>query len=210
MPIGLGPELDKSDLIIYWGRQPIFSGITKGGPGKLVSAKERGAKIIAIKPSVEPDAGMADIWVPIRPGTDAALALAMLNVVINEGLIDKEFVEKWCYGYDRLQEHIQKYPPQWAEAITGIPAKQILEVARLYAGTKRAAIDLGNGVEHAPASNNAIRAIAILIAITGHLDRPGGNLLSGCLRGCEYHAATKGYYTQRTIYGGTHRQTGGS
>jgi anaerobic selenocysteine-containing dehydrogenase len=176
-----GPELDKSDLIIYWGRQPIFSGIKMGGPEKLVSAKERGAKIIAIKPSVEPDAGMADIWVPIRPGTDAALALAMLNVVINEGLIDKEFVEKWCYGYDRLQEHIQKYPPHWAEAITGIPVKQILEVARLYAGTKRAAIDLGNGVEHAPASNNAIRAIAILIAITGHLDRPGGNLLSGVL-----------------------------
>lgn len=174
-----GVDLDDSDLIIYWGRQPVFSGITSGAPAKLVSAKERGAKIIAIKPSVEPDAGMADIWVPVRPGTDAALALAMLHVVINECLIDNAFVEQWCYGFDRLQTHVQKYPPEWAEEITGVPAGQIREVARLYAGTKRAAIDLGNGVEHAPASNNAIRAIAILIAITGHLDRPGGNLLAG-------------------------------
>ena len=204
-----GPELDKSDLIIYWGRQPIFSGITMGGPGKLVSAKERGAKIIAIKPSVEPDAGMADIWVPVRPGTDAALALAMLNVVINEGLIDKEFVEKWCYGYDRLLEHIRKYPPQWAEAITGIPVKQIQEVARLYAGTKRAAIDLGNGVEHAPASNNAIPRHSNSYCHNRSPRQTRWKPAQRFFGGCERHATTKEYYAQRTIYAGTYRQTRG-
>jgi anaerobic selenocysteine-containing dehydrogenase len=174
-----GLEIDNSDLIIYWGRQPIFSAPSMDSPRMLIKAKERGAKIIAVKPSVEPDVGMADIWVPIRPGTDAALALAMLNVVVNEDLIDKAFVEKWCYGYNQLKAHIQQYPPEWAETITGVPSEQICEVARLYATTEKASIDLGNGVEHAPSANDTIRAVAILIAITGHLDRPGGNLFGG-------------------------------
>ncbi|UWG97568.1 MAG: molybdopterin-dependent oxidoreductase [Candidatus Dehalobacter alkaniphilus] len=171
-------EINQSDLIIYWGRQPIFSGPAMSGPRMLLKARERGARIIAVKPSVESDVSKADIWVPLRPGTDAALALAMLYVVVNEELIDKEFVQNWCYGYEHLKEHIQKYPPEWAEEITGVPAKQIEKVARLYATTKRASIDLGNGVEHAPSANDAIRSIAILIAITGHLDRPGGNVFT--------------------------------
>jgi anaerobic selenocysteine-containing dehydrogenase len=165
-----------SDLVLVWGKQPIYQGPAQAGVKAYVNAKARGAKIIAIKPSVEPDVGLADEWVPIRPGTDAALALAMLHVVVNENLIDKPFVEQWCYGYDQLKDHVQKYPPAWAEKITGVPADQIAGIARLFATTKRAGIDLGNGVEHVPSSNDAIRAVAILISITGHLDRPGGNV----------------------------------
>jgi anaerobic selenocysteine-containing dehydrogenase len=169
-------DYGNSDLILVWGKQPIYSGPAQDGVRAYVDAKARGAKLIAIKPSVEPDVGLADEWVPIRPGTDAALALAMLNVVVNENLIDKSFVEQWCYGYDQLKEHVQKYPPSWAEKITGVPADRIAGIARLFATTKRAGIDLGNGVEHVPSSNDAIRAVAILISITGHLDRPGGNV----------------------------------
>jgi anaerobic selenocysteine-containing dehydrogenase len=165
-----------SDLVLVWGKQPIYSGPAQDSAKAYVDAKTRGVKLIAIKPSMEPDAGLADQWVPIRPGTDAALALAMLHVVVNENLIDKPFVEQWCYGYEQLKEHVQKYPPAWAEKITGVPKDRIIEVARLFATTKRAGIDLGNGVEHVPSSNDAIRAVAILIAITGHLDRPGGNV----------------------------------
>ena len=173
------PEADykKSDLILIWGKQPIFSGSSKGGTRSIIEARERGAKIIAIKPTMEPDAAMADLWVPIRPGTDAALALSMLYVVINENLYDAAFVAEWCYGFEELKSHIQKFPPTWAEPITGLPSERIKEVARLYATTKAAAIDTGNGFEHAPAASDAIRAVAILIAITGHLDRPGGNIL---------------------------------
>ncbi len=167
-----------SDLVIVWGKQPIYQGPAQAGAKAYVNAKARGAKIIAVKPSVEPDVGLADEWVPIRPGTDAALALAMLHVVVNENLIDQPFVEQWCYGYDQLKDHVQKYPPAWAEKITGIPANQIAGIARLFATTKRAGIDLGNGVEHVPSSNDAIRAVAILISITGHLDRPGGNVFA--------------------------------
>jgi anaerobic selenocysteine-containing dehydrogenase len=166
-----------SDLVIIWGKQPVYSGSSKGGTRSLIAAKERGAKIIAIKPSMEPDAAMADIWVPIRPGTDAALALAMLNVVICENSCDMDFVQRHCHGFDELKAHVQNYSPQWAETITGVPAAQIIEVARMYATTKAAAIDTGNGLEHAPSASDTVRAIASLIAITGHFDRPGGNIV---------------------------------
>lgn len=120
--------------------------------------------------------GLADLWVPIRPGTDAALALAMLHVVIAEDLLDHDFIDRWCSGFDRLKVHVEPFTPSWAEAITGVCGGQIEALARRYATTQRAAIDLGNGVEHTPSSNDAIRAVAILMAITGHLDRPGTNL----------------------------------
>ena len=177
--IGGMPSCDYTncELVILWGRQPFYSGPAMSPARDFLDAKKRGAKTIAVKPSIEPDAGMADIWVPLRPGTDAALALSMLYVIVNENLIDTDFVNTWCSGYDKLREHIQQYPPAWGETITGVPADQIAQVARLYATTKKAVIDLGNGVEHAPSSNDAIRAVAILMAITGHLDRPGCNLL---------------------------------
>ena len=178
--LGSMPQCDyrNSDLIILWGRQPIYSGPAMELPKDFLAAKMRGAKIVAVKPSVEPDVGMADIWVPLRPGTDAALALSMINVIISESLVDKPFIDAWCYGFEQLREHVRQYPPEWGERISGVPAEQIREIARLYAQTKAAVIDLGNGVEHTPSSNDAIRAVAILMAITGHLDRPGCNLLS--------------------------------
>jgi anaerobic selenocysteine-containing dehydrogenase len=106
------PDYNQSDLIIYWGRQPIYSGPVARPARAFLAAKKRGATIVAIKPSVEPDVGMADIWLPVRPGTDTALALAMLHVVIGEDLIDDAFVQQWCYGFKRLQTHVKKYDPQ--------------------------------------------------------------------------------------------------
>jgi anaerobic selenocysteine-containing dehydrogenase len=174
------PQADyqNADLIIIWGKQPVYSGASKGATKMLVEAKERGAKIIAIKPTLEPDAALADIWLPIRPGTDAALALAMLNVIIDENLFDADFVTRWCYGFDELREHVQQYSPVWAQTITGLPADRIRDVARLYGTTGRAAIDPGNGLEHAPSASDAARSIAIMIALTGHLDRIGANVVS--------------------------------
>ncbi|MBN2061393.1 MAG: molybdopterin-dependent oxidoreductase [Deltaproteobacteria bacterium] len=170
-------DYKNSDLIVLWGKNPIYSGSSKGGTISLLDARERGAKIIAIKPSMEPDAALADIWVPIRPGTDAALALAFLNVIIKANLYDAEFVGRYCYGFDELKDHIEKYTPEWAEPITGLPAEKIKEIATLYGNARSAAIDVGNGLEHAASASDAVRSIAILICITGHLDRPGGNII---------------------------------
>jgi len=170
------PDLARSNLILVWGKQPAFSGAPGGQLKAILDAQARGAKVVSIKPSMEPDVALADMWVPIRPGTDAALALAMLNVVINENLYDADFVSRWTYGFDRLEAHVQQYTPQWAARITGVPAEQIVQVARLYATTKPACILHGNGFEHAPGCTDAIRAVAILMAISGNLDRPGGDL----------------------------------
>ena len=172
------PDYEHADLILIWGKQPIYSMASKGAIRSFISAKDRGAKCISIKPSFEPDTAKSDIWVPIRPGTDAAFALAMLHVIIEDRLYDHDFVDRWCYGFAEFRKHIKTFTPAWGETISGVPAKQIEDVARFYATTKAAAIDLGNGVEHAPSACDAIRAVAILMAITGHLDRKGGNLFT--------------------------------
>jgi anaerobic selenocysteine-containing dehydrogenase len=170
-----GADYQHADLIVIWGANPVYCGTPMGNLKRILDAKERGARLIVIKPEMQPDAAKADIWVPIRPGTDGALALAMLNVIINERLYDKDFVSRWCYGFDKLVPHVQKYTPEWAEPITGLPADQIREVARRYGTAKSACILAGNAFDQTVDSNNAVRAVAILIAISGNFDRPGGN-----------------------------------
>ncbi len=169
-------DYQNAELIVLWGRQPVYSGPAMGAIRDLLSAKERGCKIVAVKPSVEPDVGFADLWISLRPGTDAALALSMLHVILHEDLIDAAFVKDWCSGYEELKAHVRQYTPEWGAYITGVPGEQIAAFARMYAGTKAAAVDLGNGVEHMPSSSDAIRAVASLMAVTGHLDRPGCNV----------------------------------
>jgi anaerobic selenocysteine-containing dehydrogenase len=194
------PDIPRSNLIMIWGKQPVYSGSTRGNLKQILDAKERGAKIIAIKPTMEPDAAIADLWIPIRPGTDAALALAMLHVIINEKLYDARFVSQWTFGFEKLAAHVQKHSPEWAEPITGLPRKQIVELAHSYATTKPACIDHGNGLEHAPSSNDAVRSIAILMAITGNLDRPGGDIFysgSGAMMPGSVHLKER--YTQEWV-----------
>jgi anaerobic selenocysteine-containing dehydrogenase len=173
------PDISNTKLLLIWGKQPVYSGSTRGNLKQILDAKDRGIKIISIKPTLEPDVAISDSWIPLRPGTDAALALAMLHIVVAEKLYDSQFVAQWTYGFEKLEKHLLKYPPKWAEPITGIPAEKIAALARTYATTKPACIDHGNGLEHAPSSNSAVRAIAILMAITGNLDRPGGDLFPG-------------------------------
>jgi anaerobic selenocysteine-containing dehydrogenase len=173
-----GPDYEHANLILVWGANPAYSGTPMGKIRRILLAHERGAKLIVIKPEMQPDAAKADVWLPIRPGTDAALALAMLNVIVGEKLYDADFVSRWCYGFEELVTHVQQYTPDWAEPITGLPATQIRDVARLYAQAPAACILTGNAFDQTVSSNHAVRAVAILMAITGNLDRPGGNVVS--------------------------------
>ncbi|MBN2243488.1 MAG: molybdopterin-dependent oxidoreductase [Acidobacteria bacterium] len=170
------PDIGRSNLVVIWGKQPVYSGSTRSNLKDILDARDRGARIVAIKPTMEPDVALCDLWIPIRPGTDAAFALAVLHTVVGENLYDAAFVSEWTYGFEELKDHVRKYTPDWAERITGVAAKQIVHFARLYASVKPACIDHGNGLEHAPSSNDAVRAVAILTAITGNLDRPGGDV----------------------------------
>ena len=146
----------------------------------VIKAKRRnGAKVIVIDPRPSETTKHADIWLKIRPGTDLAFALGLLNVVINEGLYDAEFVEKYCVGFDQVREHVQQYTPEMVSQITTISAEHIVEVARIFA-TSGASCFRGNcGVFQHPNSTQTTRAFGILSAITGNVDRPGTNLLVG-------------------------------
>ncbi|MFC1968279.1 molybdopterin-dependent oxidoreductase [Chloroflexota bacterium] len=139
-------------------------------------AMKRGAKLIGVDPVHTNMAATAEEWLQIVPGTDAALGLAMLNVIIAEELYDSEFVSNWTVGFEELKAHVRQSTPEWAEKITGIKAEDISRVARTYATTKPATILIGNGLEGHPNAVDSTRTIAMLVAITGNLDIPGGNV----------------------------------
>ena len=139
-------------------------------------AIKRGSKLIVIDPREIQYVKDAALWLKVRPASDLALALGMLNVIINEGLFDKDFVENWTVGFDQLKQHVQDYPPEKVEGITWVPAEKIRQAARLYATTKPAAIQWGNALEHNINAFQSCRAISFLRAITGNLCVPGGDL----------------------------------
>lgn len=167
-------DIENTNCIILWGYNPFTSNLPSGR--RILDAKERGAKLVVIDSRFTESGAKADLFVRPRPGTDGALALGMMKVIIEEGLYDKEFVDKWTYGYDKLQELIQPYQPERVKEITGVPVETICEVARLYAITKPASIETGNAFDQHTNSVQASRAIGILIAISGNLDQPGGNV----------------------------------
>jgi thiosulfate reductase/polysulfide reductase chain A len=168
-------DFTKSRLIVNWGANPENSAPNQGQPNAILNALEKGAKLIDIRPMLDPLASKAHIWLPIRPGTDCALALAILHVIINQKLYDADFVSTWCSGFDKLTKHIQPYSPEWAAPITGIPADRIQETARLIATLKPMFLKTGNGIgDQATDATATIMATSLISAITGNLDISGG------------------------------------
>jgi len=151
----------------------------------------RGVKLVVIDPKATALAKKADIHAQIRPGTDCALALGMLNVIIAEGLYDKAFVEQWTVGFDKLVDHVKEYSPERVEAITWVKAEMIRNMARMYASNKPASISRGISMDHCTNGIQAIRAITTLMAITGNLDIPGGNVYATRLRRTSFRLEEK-------------------
>ena len=168
-------QLDKTELLVIWGANPENSEINRGKPAEIVDAMQAGMKVIDIRPMREGLGSKADIWVPVRPGTDLALALAVLNVICKEGLYDYDFTTNWCNGFDKLAEHVAQFTPEWASPITGVPEEQIYEIARMMGTAKPMGILYGNGIgDQANDGNWACICICLIEAITGNLDIPGG------------------------------------
>ncbi len=176
------PDYDSTKLVIFWGTNPLASErfgaySAYSGMRQIMSRlKERGTRIISIDPFRTKTAQQADHWLQIHPGSDVALGLAMINVIINEGLYDKGFVEAYTSGFDALAEHVQTFSPVWAESLTGLSEKTMRDLARVYATTKPAAIYEGNGLDMYTNGVDTVRTVAILISLTGNLDAPGGNV----------------------------------
>ncbi len=168
------PDYPDTNCMLIWAANPPHSYPVKGRG--MMEAKARGAKMIVIDPMLTETSSKADVWIQLRPGTDAALALGMLNVIINEGIYDKEFVDKWCLGFEELRERVQEYSPERVEEITWVPREKIREVARMYATTKPATIQVCVSIEQMADTISTCRAITMLASITGNVDVPGGNV----------------------------------
>ena len=166
----------KTKLIVNWGANAENSGVNQGAPKSIIDALANGAKMIDIRPMLDPLGAKADLWLPVRPGTDCALALAILNVLVTEQLYDADFVAEWCHGFDRLAAHVRQFPPEWAGPITGLPAEQIREAARLIGTTRPAFIRMGNGIgDQTNDGTSTISSVCLIAAITGNIDVPGGH-----------------------------------
>jgi len=171
------PDLDNTNCVVLWGSNITRTGVCRGG-SDFAHAFKRGVKTICIDPYQTPLASKADIWLRLRPGTDCALALAWLNVIIGENLYDREFVKKWTIGFDQLAQHVKEFTPEWAEPITWVPANKILQAARMFATTRPSSIFIGVAAQFGMNTTHTLRAIFSLPAVTGDIDIPGGQAFS--------------------------------
>ena len=169
-----GPDMKNAKTLLVWSSNLYHSNTPMSGTYQ--GLKKRGAKIIVVDPRHSVTAHDADIHLQLIPGTDGALALSMAQVILEEGLYDKEFVENYVYGLEEYREYVQNFVPEEAEKITGVPAAQIRLAARTYAGNGPASVMFSASpiVHHINGVQN-YRAVFSLIAITGNYDVEGGN-----------------------------------
>ena len=175
---GTDPErFDEAKLILVWGSNPVVSNLHLWS--RIVEAKRRGAKVVAIDPYRSLSADKCSEHLALLPGTDGALALAMMHVIIGEDRIDREYVERYTLGFEELRERVKDYPPEKAARITGLPVERIVALAREYAGTRPAAIRLNYGMQRHAGGGMAARTIACLPALVGAWrDAAGGIVLT--------------------------------
>ena len=168
----------KARCVVVWGRASANSSPVQSYPA-LKAARRNGAKFIVIDPREIEEVRMADMWLQIRPGTDLALMLGWIRLIIEEELYDKEFTANWTVGFDQLKEAVAGYTLDKVSAITWLPKDQIRDAARLYATSKPAQIPYGYGLDKQGVNaNQCARARAILRAITGNLEIDGGETFS--------------------------------
>jgi len=169
------PEPKNSKCIVVWGKND--RNTTLGAAEGILYAKEHGARLIVIDPIETSIAKKADIRLPIKPGHDGLLAMAMIHEIIKSDLYDKEFVAEHTIGFERLKKAAEKFPADKVADRIWLNANLIRKVARLYATTKPACIIDGNGLDMHRQVFDTTRAVAMLNALTGNLDKTGGNVL---------------------------------
>lgn len=171
------PRFELPGVIVLWGKEPMPS----NGDGfygySVLDMMKRGSKVITVDPRLNWVASRSLYHLQLRPGTDAAMALGWMNVIINEDLYDHDFVEKWTYGFDQIKERVQEYPPSKVAEICGVPEEYIIGAARAYATAKSASIAWGLALDQNPNGMQAGHAVLSLEALTGNIDVPGGQIL---------------------------------
>jgi anaerobic selenocysteine-containing dehydrogenase len=176
--VGMDPErFAESKLILLWGANPVVSNLHLWS--RAQEAKRRGAKVIAIDPYKSLSAEKCTQHVALLPGTDGALALGMMHVLIAEGLIDRDYIARHTLGFEQLAERVRQYTPDWAARTCGLAAAEVVQLARDYGSIKPAAIRLNYGMQRHAGGGIAARTIACLPALTGAWrDAAGGLVLT--------------------------------
>jgi len=168
------PDWKLPEYIMLWGKEPLKSNADGFFGHSIIDMMKRGTKIIMVDPRINWLASRAEYVLQLRPGSDTALAMGLLNVIINEELYDKDFVENWCYGFEEFKARVQEYPPEKVAEITWVPKEKIIEVARVFAKANPASLGWGLAVDQNPNGVQLGHALLALVALTGNLDVPGG------------------------------------
>lgn len=169
----LRPDIAHCRNLLIWSNNPAYS--RDGSLAQLRSVQKRGGKVIVVDPRVTPTAAAADLHLQIYPGTDGALALAVANVLIQENLYDREFIENYCVGFDAFRAYAAQFPPERAAAICGVSEEIIVRFAREIAGGGLSILISSCSIVHCVNGVQNERAVIMLSALTGSFDRPGGN-----------------------------------
>jgi len=172
LAMGNGEDIDNTNCALIVGRNPYAADPAQWQA--LKRAKAKGANVVTIDPARTPAAEIADLWLQPKPGTDAAIALSMINHIINKNLYDTDFVDKWCHGFSKLKTRAADYPASRAAAISEVPQADIEKAAELYADGPSCFVS-GHGIDAFSAGVQTFRAFHSLVAISGNLDRKGGN-----------------------------------
>lgn len=172
------PRYEVPKYVILWGKDPLYSNPDGMFGHALIDLMKRGTQYIVIDPRVTWMAAHAAFHLQLRPGTDSAVGLGLLNVIISEDLYDHEFVEKWCYGLDELAERAAEYPPDRVEEISWVPAETLVAAARAFATASPCSAMWGVALDEQTNGLQASHCMLALAAITGNLDIPGGVTLA--------------------------------
>lgn len=187
---GIGADAEgipECDLVLLWGTNTLTSNPHLWP--HILKARERGARVIAIDPILTRTAEQCDEWYGIRPGTDAALALAIMHVVFAEGLQDDDYLARHTLGADQLRERVREWTPERAAPITGLDASMIRSLAQRYGRARSAFVRINYGLQRHAGGGMAVRTIACLPAVTGHWRRPGGGVQLSTSANFRYNTA---------------------
>ncbi|MCC7271782.1 MAG: molybdopterin oxidoreductase family protein, partial [Alphaproteobacteria bacterium] len=181
-----GREMGESDLVVIWGGNPVSTQVNVMAHATR-ARKERGAKIVVVDVYRTPTAEVADHFLCVRPGTDAALACAVMHVLFGEGFADRDYMARYADCPEALEAHLATRTPAWASGICGVPEDEIVAFARLYGATKRSFIRVGYGFARARNGASSVHAVTCLPTVTGAWRYQGGGALysNGALYGID-------------------------
>lgn len=168
------PQFEVPKYILVWGKDPLYSNPDGFFGHSIIDLMKRGSRIITIDPRLTWLGSRAEFHLQLRPGTDAAVGMGLLNVIISEGLYDHDFVEKWCYGFDELAEAVKEWTPERVQEVSWVDAEALVGAARAFATNAPSTATWGVALDQSKASTQGAQCFLALVAICGYLDVPGG------------------------------------